>query len=144
MGWNLFKHRQSEGNLPLVEQRNAAFPFQASAGHNYDQWPWVYPAQTNQYTYFNCFYGNQLPSFQVYIERYQSGHPGAQLNRPWYTSTNKQQQNALQSQNSGVGVLQFGQQQAADYIAAIGAQWNAGGGRLKRSTRLRAPRGEDA
>lgn len=126
--WNLFTHRQSLGNLPLIEQHAAPFPFQATVGHNYDQWPWVYPAQTNQYTYWNAFYGNRLPSFNTYVPRYASMHPGAQLNRPWYTSTNVQQQNAFQIQHSGVGVLQFGQQQAADYIAKLGAQWNSGRG----------------
>lgn len=137
MAWNLFRHRQSGGSLPLVEQHNAAFPFQSSPGHNYDQWPWVYPAQTNQYTYFNAFYGNQLPNFSVVIPRYATAHPAAQLNRPWVTSTNKQQQNAMQSQISGVGPLQWPQQSAADYIAKLGQQWNSGGGGPRRLTNAR-------
>ena len=142
--WNLLRHRQSAGNLPLVEQHAAAFPFQALAGHNYDRWPWVYPAQTSQYTYFNAFYGNQLPNFSVVIPRYATAHPAAQLNRPWMTSTNRQQQNALQSQSSGAGPLQWGQQQAADYIASIGRQWAQGGGgpaRLMTARRARRGRG---
>jgi len=138
--WNLFKHRQSAGALPMVEQHFQAFPFQGSAGHHNDIWPWVYPAQTNQYTYWNAFQGNQLPNFSVYVPRYATTHPGAQLNRPWVTSTNRQQQNALQSQVSGIGPLQWPQQSAADYIARLGQQWNAGGGPLKKSMALRAER----
>lgn len=137
MAWNLFRHKQSAGSLPLVEQQQGAFPFQASAGHNYDLWPWVYPAQTNGYTYFNAFYGNQLPNFSVFVPKYQTAHPGAQLNRPWVTSTNVQQQNAMQSQMSGIGPLQFSQQSAADYIAKIGQQWAQGGGGPRRMARPR-------
>lgn len=137
MNWHPFRHKQSEGSLPLLEWSGAAFPFQAGAGHNYDQWYWPYPAQTNQYTYFNAFLGNQLPNFSVFVPRYATAHPGAQLNRPWVTSTNRQQQNALQSQLSGIGPLQWPQQSAADYIARLGQQWNAGGGRLKKSMKLR-------
>lgn len=136
--WNMFKHRQSKGSLPLVEQHNAAFPFQSSSGHNYDLWPWVYPSQTNQYTYFNSFYGNQMPNFSVVIPKYATSSPAAQLNRPWVTSTNVQQQNALQNQISGAAPLQFGQQQVADYIASLGQRWAAGGrGAWRRSTRPR-------
>lgn len=136
--WHRLTHRESEGNLPLVEQQNAAFLFQANAGHNYDQWPWVYPAQTNQYTYFNAFTGNQLPNFSVYVPRYASAQQAAQINRPWFTSTNKQQQNAFQAQFSGVGPLQWGQQQSADYIASIGQQWARGGRGNRR--RMMGPR----
>lgn len=119
--FHLFRKRQSEGNLPLAEWNQGAFPFQASAGHNYDTWYWPYPAQTNQYTYFNAFYGNQLPNFYVNIPIY--AQPQQQVQRVWVTSTNRQQQNAMQSQGSGGGPLMWGQQPTADYISSLGQLW---------------------
>jgi len=127
MGW--FSRKEAPGALPQRAWGQQAFPFQASPGHNYDQWDWVYPAQTNQYTYFSAFYGNQLPNFYVAIPRYSD--PSQQVQRPWVTSTNKQQQNALQSQGSGGGPLLWGQQPTADYISTLGKYWQgvAQGGR---------------
>jgi hypothetical protein len=118
----------------LQSWNGGAFPWRGNPGSSYDTWPWMYPAQTNGYTYFNAFWGNQLPNWSVVVPRYASGSNAAQINRPWWTSKNPQMQTALQNQGSGVGPLQWGQQPTADYIAAAGKLLarGKGGGRLGR------------
>lgn len=130
-------HKQHPGALPLVTQYPQAFPFQASPGHNYDRWTWLYPAQTNQYTYFNAFVGNQLPNFSVYVP--VLANVKQSVNFPWVTHTNMQQQNAMQSQGGATGYVQFGQQQSADYMRGLGQQWASlvGGGRRKPFGKMR-------
>jgi hypothetical protein len=134
MRWNPFQHRQSEGALPLVAWNQSAFSFQASPGHNYDLWAWPYPAQTNQYTYFNAFYGNQLPNFNKYVPILE-GNGNQQMAKPWITSTNRQQQNALQAGAPGSAPLLWGQQPTADYISSLGTLWSQGGGSLSKRRR---------
>ncbi len=133
MGFFHLKRKPAEGNLPLAEWNQGAFPFQASPGHNFDTWAWPYPAQTNQYTYFNAFYGNQLPNFYVNIPRLEAPHQ--QVQRPWVGTKNPQQQNALQAGAPGSAPLLWGQQATADYISSLGNRWANGGGPRRKNWR---------
>lgn len=125
-------HKTPEGALPLWQQQQGSFPFRGNIGHDYDQWPWLYPAQTNQYqTYFNSWYGNQMPNFSIFVPIYREPQQGVMS--AWLTHTNYQQQNALQAAGRGSTHLQFGQQQSANYITSLGKQWSrlTGGGRRR-------------
>lgn len=135
MAWNLFKQK-TPGSLPLLSWNGNPFPFQASAGHNYDQWFSPYPAQTNQYySYVQNWTGNQLPNWSVYVPVLRTQE---QINRPWVTSWNPQYQNAMQTGASGGSTLMWGQQQTADWISTMGQFWGeqarglGGGGRFGR------------
>ena len=126
--WHPFR-KHVAGPLPQVTWNGGAFPFQASAGHNYDTWFWPYPSQTNQYTYFNAFYGNQLPSFNTFIPVLHQ--PDNQVQPSWLTPWDTQRQNALQAAGRGSTHLMWGQQPTADYISSISQFWanQAKGGR---------------
>jgi hypothetical protein len=119
--WNPFRKKMNEGALPLVQWGVSAFSFQSSPGHNYDQWQWAYPAQTNQYTYFNAFYGNQLPSFNKFVPVLYNAN--VQIQPSWLRQNNTQQQNALQAGAPGSAPLMWGQQPTADYISSISQFW---------------------
>lgn len=118
--WNPFKQK-TPGALPLVSQQQSAFPWQGNPGHNYSQWPWVYPSQTNQYySYVQNWTGNQLPNWNKYVPVLRTQE---QINRPWFTSWNPQYQNAMQTAGSGGSTLMWGQQQTADWISSMGTFW---------------------
>lgn len=111
------------GRVGLQEIQQGSFGFRGNPGHDYDTWSWPWFPAVNRQTYFNAIPGNQLPSFNKFINR--AGNFTFNAQPSWQRQTTIEQQNAWQRSHSGYQVLKWGQAQAANYSAALSARWQA-------------------